>query len=508
MAPERTASDSLRCVSCEEVELANVHDARPSQVLPLPRAALGGFPEGRGAGALTRRRLLQFGVGGFASVYASRALGWESIWESAVAEADPAPKALVMLYLAGGQDGLNVIVPNSGTDYAAYTTKRPVIHRGQGPTTTGSGGRVGSVVVPGSGGTLAFANPLVSSTGGGDNGDATHGFDVIYGDGSGGAASNLALLPAVDYTPPNLSHFTSSDYWFSGDLNILSTGWLGRYLDVYGSQTNPLQGISIGTSLSKALRPHTAPVCTISSLSSLGFQMHPGYGGPSGDTSAVDPNALVDQIAAAGTGAGNDHLTAARQSYGLSTTVYHQTRALGTPAYGTGYPTTGSLSPQLKLAAFLLGANLGTRIITIHWGGFDTHGNQVAQQDPQLKELSVALSAFLADLETRGIADRVSVLMFSEFGRRVAENGSAGTDHGAGGLMMLAGSQVKGGYAAPFPGLTTLDSGGDLMVPTDFRSVYQETVAGWLGGDPGAVLPGGGGFPGITRYDGTTGLFD
>ena len=100
----------------------------------------------------------------------------------------------------------------------------------------------------------------------------------------------------------------------------------------------------------------------------------------------------------------------------------------------------------------------------------------------------------------------VTTLVFSEFGRRVGENGSGGTDHGAGGLMMASGSGVKGGFAAPFPGLGTLDGNGDLLVPTDFRSVYQAVINEWLGGDPTAVLPGGS-FPGITRYDGTTGLF-
>jgi uncharacterized protein (DUF1501 family) len=116
-------------------------------------------------------------------------------------------------------------------------------------------------------------------------------------------------------------------------------------------------------------------------------------------------------------------------------------------------------------------------VITIVWGSFDTHGQQLPHQDPQLKDLSISLSAFLADLKARGIDDRVSVLMFSEFGRRVAENASAGTDHGAGGLMMLAGTGVKGGFASPFPGLSTHDQVGDVLVPTDFRSVYQETIS-------------------------------
>src|SRR6202011_2681698 len=204
--------------------------------------------------------------------------------------------------------------------------------------------------------------------------------------------------------------------------------------------------------------------------------------------------------------AGNSHLARAREAYQLATNVYAETTSLGKPVYGTGYPSTGNLSPQLELAGFLLSANRGRRIITIHWASFDTHGGQLTQQDPQLVELSRALSAFLADLKGRGIDNRVSVLMFSEFGRRVAENGSQGTDHGAGGLMMAAGTGVKGGFAAPFPGLASLDSTGDLRVPTDFRSVYQETISEWLGGDPAAVLPGGP-FPGITRFDGTTGLF-
>ena len=232
-----------RCTDCEAVELATVQDRRPTQLLPIPRLAVGGFADGRDSGALTRRRLMQFGAAGVASVYAPRMLGWQSLWESVVAEADPMPNAVVVLYLAGGQDGLNVIVPNSSSDFAIYSQMRPLIGRIQGPS---AGGSVGSLPVPLSGGQLAFAAPTVTSASGGDNGDALYGFDTLYGDGTGGAGSNLALMPATDYTPPNLSHFTSQDYWFSGALESLSTGWLGRWLDLYGSSTNPLQGISIG----------------------------------------------------------------------------------------------------------------------------------------------------------------------------------------------------------------------------------------------------------------------
>jgi uncharacterized protein (DUF1501 family) len=499
---EPTPDAATRCTDCEAIARATVHDRHPSQFLPIPRLAVGGFADGRDSRALTRRRLMQFGAAGVASVYAPRLLGWQSVWESVVAEATPMANAVVVLYLAGGQDGLNVIVPNSSSDFALYSQMRPMIGRIQGSS---AGGKVGSLPVPTSGGALAFASPTVSTPGGGDNGDPNYGFDTLYGAGDGGAGSNLALLPATDYMPPNLSHFTSQDYWFSGALESLSTGWLGRWLDLYGSSTNPLQGISIGYSLSKTLLSAEAPVCTISSLSSAGFALNAGGGAQGGSTRAVDPNAVLAQLAALP--AVNASLSHTRDAYGLAVGVQQQVNALANATLGSSYPPNSDLASQLQLAAVLLGAGFGTRVITINWGGFDTHGDQIATQDPQLVELSRCLGAFQADLTARGIDGQVATLMFSEFGRRASDNASGGTDHGAGGLMMALGTNVRGGYAAPFPGLGTLDSSGSVLVPTDFRSVYQETIASWLGGDPTAVL-GAGPFPEISRYDSGSGLFD
>ena len=409
--------------------------------------AMAGFAGGRTSHELTRRRLMQWGAAGVASVYAPRLLGWQSVWESAVADATPMPNALVVLYLAGGQDGMNVIVPNSSTDFPLYTQNRPLIGRIQGPS---GGGKVGSLPVPGSGGALAFAAPTVSSTGGGDNGNATYGFDTLYGTGDGGAGSNLALLPATDYNPPNLSHFTSQDYWFSGALDDLATGWLGRWLDLYGSATNPLQGISIGYSLSKSLLSAQAPVCTISGLDNAGFALDAGGGAQGGNSSAVNPNAVLAALAALP--AANEPLAYTRNAYGLSIGVQQQVSALSSAPFGTGYPANSDLAYQLQLAAVLLGAGFGTRVITINWGGFDTHGDQISTQDPQLIELSQCLGAFQADLATRGIDGQVATIMFSEFGRRVGDNASGGTDHGSGGLMMALGTNVRGGYAARVPG--------------------------------------------------------
>ncbi|MCW3013971.1 MAG: hypothetical protein JWO02_1063 [Solirubrobacterales bacterium] len=495
-----------RCITCEELELARVRDARPSQTLPLPAAALAGLPGGRTSGDITRRRLLAGGIAGFASVYGSRLLGFEEIFEAAVAEAAaPAQNCLVMLYLAGGNCSLNTVLPGTGAgaDYAAYTTARAAIHRQHGA----SGAVVGSQDIPGAGGALAWANPVVSSGGGGDNGSPTYGLDQLYGDGTA-ANSRLAFLPAVDYTPSNFSHFDSADYWFAGGLTAMTTGWLGRWIDQNGSATNPLQAISVDTALSKAIRTSVNPVCAIPSTSALGFSMNAvgGYGMPPypPGPSAADINAQMAALGALQAGASNAYLRRSRATYGLATDVAAAGPTINSQTAPTVTYPFGDLGDKLKLTAQLLAANLGTRIVTVHWGGFDTHGGQVTTQDPQLKTLSVALGAFQADLAARGLDQNVSTLVFSEFGRRVQENASGGTDHGAGGLMMLAGSRVRGGWAGEFPGCkpADLDPTGNLKVTTDFRSVYQSILTEWLGGDTSGLLPGSPFLPGVNRHDG------
>jgi uncharacterized protein (DUF1501 family) len=490
-----------RCIECEEIQLARVTDARPSQTLPIPRAAL---DSDAARGGLTRRSLLAGGVAGFAAVYGSRLLGFEEVFEAAVAQASVPPgNCLVLLYLAGGNDGLNTVLPgpglNGGADYANYASARSALHRTQG---TGAGG---STPIAGTGSQLSWANVATTAANGAGNG-----FDTIYGAGDGGAGSDLAILPAVDYLPYSLSHFDSSDYWFAGALHAMPTGWLGRWLDNNGSAANPLQGVSIDSALSKALRTASNPVCSINSLSTLGFSMKDagGIALPRGSAPTADVNAMMNQLAAVPTGAGNAYLARSRSTYATAVTVGQQAGPLaGAPPSGVSYPS-GTLSTKLQMAAQILAAGLGTRVITIHWGVFDTHGGQLAMQDPQLQTLSAAMGAFQADLQARGVEQKVTTLVFSEFGRRVGENASGGTDHGAGGLMLAAGSGVKGGWASAFPGTRPqdLDRVGNLKVPTDFRSVYQAVLTEWLGGDLTGVLPGGP-FPALDRNDGTSNLF-
>jgi uncharacterized protein (DUF1501 family) len=524
--------DKIRCIECEEIELARVRDDLPTQILDIPHAALAGDLKGRAPYELTRRRLLQWGAAGAAAVYGARQIGFEEVWESVAAAAESAPtdKCLVLLYLAGGNDGLNVIVPNGSEDYAAYTTARRFIGRGQGPTPKDADGnptaKIGSHPLPGPGGAaLAFSGVTVSKTGGGDNwakrfnfpGTGDFGFDTLYGDGTGGPGSNLAVMPAVDAKKYSLSHFDNSDIWFaaSNDINV-KTGWLGRWIDRNGSPTNPLQAVSIDTALSKSIRTAANPVCAIPTLPMAGFTMNSGnYGGSNG----FDANPAVNTLASVAVGAGNGYLQRSHDTYGLAFSTYNDVKAIGAAPPNALYPNTSTLSNRLRMAAQLLAANLGTRIITIHWGGFDTHTNQLTAQDKQLAELSRALGAFQADLTARGIDGRVATLVFSEFGRRVRETpessagaNDAGTDHGAGGLMLAMGTGVRGGFAADWPGCRPQDlvpannpAQGNLQVPTDFRSVFKAVIAEWLGDDDPQTLLGPPLIDDLHRGDGSTG---
>ncbi|MCU0312745.1 MAG: DUF1501 domain-containing protein [Solirubrobacteraceae bacterium] len=496
LRPPTTSGEAhaLRCADCARSD-SLVTDLPPTSALPIPAEALTGFSDGvpharRTARGVDRRTFLRNGLAGVASVYSATHLDWGSIWEAAVAEAaEPMQKSLVCVFLNGGNDGLNTIVPVSSTQYAAYEAARSNIARVIGPS---AGGRVGTTPMGGTGSTLAFANAGVS--GAGNNGD-TKGFDTLYGDGSGGPGSDLAVFPAADYTPANRSHFESRDYWFAGALQKLQTGWLGRWLDLYGSKANPLQAVSLDSSLSKQIRTGSAPVCAIENLGGAKFQL-PSMSG--------DANAEIAKLAGVGAAAGNDGLARARQIYGLTVDVSNRLGGLRGTQPGGGYPPNSDLSRKLQLAATLLGAGLGTRIVTVDWGSFDTHGDQLPSHDAQLGVLSRGLAAFQADLAARGIEDKVVTMVFSEFGRRIASNDSAGTDHGAGGMMLVSGSAVRGGLAGEHPGVL-VDDDGDLVTTTDFRSVYQALIAEWLGGEPGAVLPGGP-HPALKRYDGGSAL--
>ena len=227
-------------------------------------------------------------------------------------------------------------------------------------------------------------------------------------------------MPATDYTPPNLSHFTSQDYWFSGALESLSTGWLGRWLDLYGSTNEPAAGhLDRLLAVEDAAQRAGSGLHDLVAVDARASRSNAGGGAQGGNSAAVDPNAVLAQLAALP--AGNPALAHTRDAYGLAVGVQQQTqRARATRRSAPATRRTPTWPTSCSSPRSCSAAGFGTRVITINWGGFDTHGDQISTQDPQLVELSRCLGAFQADLAARGIDGQVATLMFSEFGRRAS----------------------------------------------------------------------------------------
>jgi uncharacterized protein (DUF1501 family) len=471
-------AEAVHCADCARSNSAD-RELEPVDHMPIPAEAVNGFEDGvPRVTRHSRRNFLRNGAIGMAAVYGASKIDWTRAFEAAKAEAAVPGSVLVCLFLNGGIDGLQTLVPISGADFGHYNDARPTVARSLGAS---AAGQVGTTEVPGTGGAFGWANVGVS--GAGNNGQ-TVGFDTLWGDGTGGAGSDLAVWPACNFfTGSSRSHFDSRDYWFRGTTRpSVTTGWLGRWLDLYGSRTNPLQAISIDSNLSKQIRTSRAPVAAVRSLSGVDFRVSGSRG--------TNATALMGSVARVAAARKNEQLLHARDAYASTVRVANSLGALeGAPA-GSGYPQS-SLSTRLQLAATLIGAGLGTRIVTVDWGSFDNHSNILNSMDPQLTTLSHALSAFQADLAARGVEQRVITLVFTEFGRRVEQN-EDGTDHGTAGPMFAMGSRVRGGLAGAWPGVAPnqrVRRGDDLKATTDPRQVYAKIMTDWLGGDPRAVIP-------------------
>ena len=437
---------------------------RQGQLVPIPRAVL----EGETAG-MCRRDFLKNGAVAFLTVYGASMLSWGKIWEAASAQAatsstDP---IIVSVFLDGGNDGLNTLVPVTGSDYAAYATKRPNI------------GLLPQDCLP-------LAGPAATPNWRWN--PAATGFQQLYD------AGKMAIIPAVDYMPPDLSHFHSRAFWQAGELDPdPATGWLGRWIDQNGAADNPLQAISAGWSLDGTLKTAANPVAVLSSVDDAQFWLNNVW---SDQQLMVDTLAALPQLSAA-----SPAMAAADNAVGGAVNVANRLKALTQPTLppaGDGYGSS-DFDRRMANLAWLLDSNLGMRVACVSFDdGWDFHDSQRSRQADNLAKLSTTLAAFQADLEARGLADRVITLVWSEFGRRVEDNssGGGGTDHGAGGLAMVIGSHAKGGIAGAFPGISDnqLDQWGNLKVPTDYRQIYTNLLGSWMGTDPLDVIPNAGNF--------------
>ena len=388
----------------------------------------------------SRRQFIQQGVGAFAGFLAIDSIfGRAARAASAVSAAgSAATRTLVVVNLQGGNDGLNTLVPYGD---AAYYRVRPTINIPGGEVL-----RIDSHL---------GLNPNLS------------GLKSLYDQ------QRVAILQGVHYPNPNLSHFRSTEIWqTAAPETIVDTGWAGRYLDRSGApRSNLFKGLAIGPILPKMLVANEADVPTVEAFRTGGFrgsraeQLHADQilnGRASGYPFQSPYLQLVQEIE-------ND-------ANASSTQLPHLVAGYK-PA--VEYPKT-PFGAGLNLASAVVGSGVGTKVIYISLGSFDTHAGQRATQDRLLEQFADGLKAFYTDLAAHKLDEQVLTMTFSEFGRRVEENANRGTDHGTAAPIFLVGGGVRGGIYGDHPSLTDLDF-GNLKWHTDFRSVYATVLERWLG---------------------------
>jgi uncharacterized protein (DUF1501 family) len=406
-----------------------------------------GMPLPAGTG-LSRRSFLLRSAGLAVAVYGAQNLGARAIEEALAQTTDG--RVLVSVYLEGGLDGLSVLAPVGDSRYAAL---RPTLG-----------------LSPDAGTPFAEDDRLHWHP-------AAEAFATLHSEGK------LTVFPAIGYSGPNQSHFTSRHFWEVGGLDAqVRTGWLGRYLDLHGAPDNPLQGLSLSDLLMPALAPTSVPVAAVLAPDD--------YSLPVNGLSGAIKSGVHNGFAELGKGpvdsvAMDQARTAVRRSAELHAQLSGFSR-LSTPV---PYPED-AMGVKLAGLAGMIDAGLPLRCVSIQGTkGYDTHAAQAKSFAPTFRAAADSLVAFQRDLEARGLADRVLIQVWSEFGRRPAENGSGGTDHGAGGVAFLIGNAVRGTMVGEFPGLGQLDRINNLRSTSDFRGMYCSLLEEWLGVDAGPIIP-------------------
>lgn len=344
---------------------------------------------------------------------------------------------LVVLQMTGGNDGLNTVVPYRNDHYYAL---RP---------------------------TLGIArNAALSLTDEVGLHPRMAGMKALY------ESANMAVIQNVGYPNPNRSHFRSMEIWHTAEPErIEHTGWIGRYHDqVLKNLKNPLSAVNIGQELPLSLVGNGEAIPTIQNPGQYRLNGEPVMTAGAMDRKTTGSTLDFIQETAVNAYQSSESLQKALKSYRSN----------------VDYPQ-GALAAGFKLVAQMITSDLGTRIYYLSFGSFDTHRNQDNQHANLLAAMSDALAAFSQDMKQQGKWNDVLVMTFSEFGRRVGENGSRGTDHGTAAPMFVMGGRVKPGIYGGTPDLTNLNS-GDLTYRIDFRSVYSTVLSKWLRSDPRVIL--------------------
>ena len=426
-----------------------------------------GMPMPAGTG-LDRRSFLSRSAGVALSVYGASKLGLDALDEGIAAAAAPDDPILVSIFLEGGVDQLSMLAPVGD---AGYATRRPLL---QLPAN-------GAHALAGHS-SLQWHPKLVST-----------GVKQLHEEGK------VVVFPSIGYQHDNQSHFTSRHFWEVGAVDMnLNTGWLGRYLDAHGTLDTPLQGLSIAQSLAPQLAAGSVPVSAM--VNPRDYQLN-AFG-------VSDPGIAQEMyrtIGELGTPNNGDFfLEQARRVSRATATLRGQLARFADPE---GNTYTADFPSKLAMLADMIAAGLPLKCVALNpsygGGSYDTHSTQYTFLPDLLDFTFQAIVDFQRALESRGLADRVVIHVWSEFGRRVRENGTeqarAGTDHGAAGFGMLIGSRVKGydgsadsGMVGEWPGFGAggVDAYENQKYTVEFQPVYAALIDQWLGGDPAKVIAG------------------
>ncbi|HTJ28015.1 MAG TPA: DUF1501 domain-containing protein [Candidatus Limnocylindria bacterium] len=395
---------------------------------------------------MKRHAFLLGAVSGLAVVGRADDLFAQALAQTPLASAPD--RVLLVINFQGGNDGINTVVPYASPDYYRY---RPTLGVAQSEVL-----RLDDAV---------GLNPVLAP------------LKKLYDAGS------VAIVQGVGYPDPDHSHFRSTEIWqTAAPATYESTGWLGRYLDGAGlPKANLFNAVAISNVLPEVLIARSTDVPAIDALQGYGLRS---------DRSPADREAFHEFV--------RDTTVPFRSPFLAQVAEiedHAQRGAQELPRLVAGYKTDASypatpLGRSLALAAQIVGSQLGTRVLYVQHGSFDTHTTQKQTQDRLLGDFANAIAAFYADLAAHGNDRRVLTLTFSEFGRRVEENASRGTDHGEAAPVFLIGGGIKGGLYGQHPDLAQLNM-GNLPFTTDFRAVYATVIERWLG-RPSAPIVGSG----------------
>lgn len=398
--------------------------------------------------SIDRRSLLVGGVTVFGGL---ALLGRMARAQSGAAQsgrgADGAPaRTLLLLELNGGNDGLSCVVPY-GDD---------VYHRSR----TRTGLKTSDVLKLDD--YRAFHPNLQK-------------LRRAYDDG------HVAIVEGAGYPHPNHSHFTSQDIWHTARATGRASGdgWIGRTMEaLYPSDLQVPHAVHVGQALPYSLKSSTRPIVC--------FDEPPAYRWAENGNAIAAAGTQANEAPVAGQPAASRLAQIRSVVRNAKQSSEDVRRAAATYEPRVEYPNE-TLGQDLRTAAALLQSNIGCRVLSVTQQGYDTHEDQRRRHDLLMGELDRGLSAFLDDVRGTPAGDNVVVMVFSEFGRRVEDNASVGTDHGTAGPMFLLGTPVKGGLYGKHPSLETLDD-GDLIHTTDFRSAYAAVLERWFALDSRAIL--------------------